>query len=437
MSLDRYDTVFEAYLLNIALTKQQATNIDTKLSETVALFLSTYEGDLDIYAQGSFAMGTMVRPLTEKQSPSGNAGEYDIDIALERANWSGAQATLQSIRELLTDEYGELVDQKLRESCERVHHDIDDDTGIDFHVDYVPIKQLGGRNAARRSSDKWFSSDTKRLVEWFSEYSEAYTFLPGLILMLKRIRDFADLRDDIPSICITALACIYYEDKGSYADDLLNILEKIVAHLSVPYDQLSIKIDPIEDDLAIKVSEISHAKLLSFFTRCAQELRVGLNNEDTSVLQRYLSSSFPGNLNDYPEILEALRNRAIGIEFDGSLNITDINEDHGKGSYVSRVRRKFFGSGEKLIFRAGEHDKQMFGIRWQVLNSDESPDGQRRGGLFHARGANGTEGSSSNEFINYETEQYNGEHWIKYYIYNKQTKRVVEIGRKFFVEVEK
>ncbi|GEM_PF-2405003 len=437
MSLDRYNTLFEAYLLNIALTKQQATNIDTKLSEAIALFLSTYEGDLDIYAQGSYAMGTIVRPLTEKQNPSGKAGEYDIDIALERSHWSGAQDTLQDVRTVLEDEYGELVDQKLRESCERVRHNIDDDTGVDFHVDYVPIKQLDGRNAAKRSSDKWFPSDTKQLIKWFSEYSETYTFLPGLILIFKRIRDFADLREDIPSICITALACMYYEDKGSYADDLLNVLEKVVAHFSVPYSQLSIKIDPIDDDLAIKISETSHSKLFSFFTNCAKELRVGFTNEDILSMQKYLSSSFPVNLGDYPEFLEALRNRDIGIELDGSLNIVDINEDHGKGSYVSHVRRKFFSSGEKLIFRASEYDKQLFGIRWQVLNSDESPIGKRRGNLFHARGADGNEGSSSNDFVNHETEQYSGEHWIKYYIYKKETKLVVEIGRKFFVEVEK
>lgn len=44
-------------------------------------------------------------------------------------------------------------------------------------------------------------------------------------------------------------------------------------------------------------------------------------------------------------------------------------------------------------------------------------------------------GKNSNEFINHETEQYSGEHWIKYYVYEKLSKRVVEIGRKFYVEV--
>ena len=60
----------------------------------------------------------------------------------------------------------------------------------------------------------------------------------------------------------------------------------------------------------------------------------------------------------------------------------------------------------------------------------------RGGNLFEARGKDGREGSSSNKFINYETESYNGIHCIKYFIYDKHTRKVVEIGKKFYVEVE-
>lgn len=437
MSPSRFDTLFEAYLLNISLTKEQAINIDTKLSETLALFLSTYDGDIDIYSQGSFAMGTIVRPLTKNQSTMGIAGEYDIDIALERSQWIDAQTTLNGINEILRDEYGNLVDKKKRESCERVAHSIDGETGVNFHIDYVPIKLVGRRHAAKRSENIWFPSDTKRLVEWFKNYSDKYVFLPSIIIILKRIRDYANLNDDFPSICITALACMYYEDMGSYADDLTNIIDKIISHLAVPFDSLSIKIDPVDDDLAKKISIQGHLKIINLFKNCRQALKDGFKNEDASTIQKYLSPSFPSDFNEYPDFLESLRNRGLGLELDGSLNITDIYEDHGKGTFIRNNYRKFFESGNRLIFRANEYDKQQFGIRWQVLNSDESPDGKRRGNLFKARGADGKEGSNSNEFINNETEQYNGEHWIKCFIYNKQTKRVVEIGRKFFVKVEK
>jgi hypothetical protein len=293
------------------------------------------------------------------------------------------------------------------------------------------------RRAAKRSQNVWFPSDTKKLVEWFKDNSDEYTFLPAIVLMIKRIRDYAGLTDDLPSICITALCCIHYEDLGSYGDDLLGVLDGIVSHLSVPYERLSIKIDPVRDDLAGKLTKETHTKLLSFFRKCAQELRTALESEDTETIRKYLSHSFPDDLNKYPEFLEALRNRRLGIELDGSLNVTDISEEHGRGSHIKRNFRRFFGSGERLLFRANEKEKSIFGIRWQVLNSVKSPSGKRRGRLFRARGADGIEGSSSNRFVNHETEQYDGEHWIKYFTYDKSTKRVVEIGRKFYVDVNK
>lgn len=437
MSLSRYDTLFEAYLINIALTKTQATKINTKLEETLSLFLTAYEGDVDIFAQGSYVMGTTVRPLTANQSLSGKAGEYDIDIALERRTWGEAKPSLENVRSLLVDEYGDLVDQKLRETCERVHHDIDDDTGVGFHVDYVPIKNIDVRKAAKRTENKWFQSDTKELLNWFADYSEEYTYLPAMVLILKRIRDYAEFTDDLPSICITALVAMYYEDSGSYGGDLLNLLDKISVHLSVPYEQLSIKIDPVKDDLASKLTKESHSQIRSFINECRNNLRTAFDDEDMEIVRKYLSPSFPQKLSQYPDFLESLRNRDIGIELDGSLNVTDIAEEHGKGSYVKRNLRRFLNAGEKLLFRANEKEKSRFGIRWQVLNSAMSPSGKRRGNLFKARGANGVEGSSSNRFVNHETEQYDGEHWIKYYTYDKQSKRVVEIGRKFYVELEK
>jgi hypothetical protein len=197
------------------------------------------------------------------------------------------------------------------------------------------------------------------------------------------------------------------------------------------------RIDPIEDNLADKITAEAQQKLLNFFRRCLSDLRKAFDTGDIELARRYLSGAFPSNLINYPEVLEPLRNRQLGIEFDGSLNITDINEDNGKGSRLSRIRRKFFGTGDRLIFRANQYDKHQYGIRWQVLNSEDSPSGKRRGNLFKARGADGVEGSNSDKFVNHETEQYNGEHWIKYYVYNKNSRRVVEIGRKFFVEVEK
>jgi len=434
MNLSRYDTLFEEYLTNIILTRSQADSIDQMLIETLSLFATEYEGDVEIYSQGSYAMGTTVRPLTALQSRDGIAGEYDVDIVLERSVWIDAVSALKDVRNVLSDKYSAKLDTKLRESCERVLHSTDADTEVAFHVDYVPIKSIQPtRYASRRSANKWFPSDTKKLIEWFQDTAEVNTFLPSLILIIKRMRDTVGLTSTLSSICITALVCNLYENKSSYADDLLNIINGIIRIFNVPHSLLSVTLEPLEDDLASRISEAQQKDILNFFVNARNVLAEGFAGVDTAKLRSVLSVSFPADINDFPAELEPLRQRGWGIETDGSLRITTIREHQSKGTVITRGWRKFTGVGESLEFRANEYDKQFFGIRWQVLNAQGSP--ETRGDLFEAHGAGG--GKNSNEYINHETEQYGGKHWVKYYVYNKLSKRVVEIGEKFVVEVNK
>jgi hypothetical protein len=433
MNRSRYDSLFEEYLTNIVLTRSQASTIDQMLGETLSLFATEYEGDVEIYSQGSYAMGTTVRPLTAQQSADGVAGEYDVDIVLERTAWADATSSLVNMRNVLSDEYSDKLDRKLRESCERVLHSTDENTEVAFHVDYVPIKSAStNRYAARRSTNEWFSSDTKQLVEWFTDVAGDNTFLPAIILMLKRMRDTAGLTNTLSSICITALVCSLYEDKFSYADDLINMLDGAIRVFNVPHHALTINIDPLEDDLASRIDATQQQRILTFLTDARKVLGEGFAETDLTKLRSVLSSSFPADINDYPVELEPLRQRGWGIETDGTLRKVEISEHQAKGTVVTRRWRKFAGVGEPLEFRANTYDRQQYGIRWQVLNAVGSPD--VRGSLFEAHRVGG--GKNSNEFVNHETERYDGKHWIKYYIYDKLTKRVVEIGEKFFVEVD-
>lgn len=432
MNRSRYDSLFEEYLTNIVLTRSQANSIDQMLDETLSLFATEYEGDVEIYSQGSYAMGTTVRPLTAQQSPYGAAGEYDVDIVLERTTWTDAVNSLGNVRNVLSDEYSDKLDGKLRESCERVLHSTDDNTDVAFHVDYVPIKSAQtNRYATRRSTNQWFSSDTKQLVDWFSGVASDNTFLPAIILTLKRMRDTVGLTDTLSSICITALVCSLYENKFSYADDLMNILDGAIRIFNAPHDKLTITLEPLEDDLADRIDAAQQQNILDFLVNAQKMLSEGFAEVNLPKLRSVLSTSFPADINDYPIELEPLRQRGWGIETDGTLHKVGINEIQSKGTVVTRRWRKFAGVGEHLEFRANTYDRQQYGIRWQVLNAKGSPD--IRGNLFEAHKTGG--GKNSNEFINHETERYDGKHWIKYYVYDKQTKRVVEIGEKFFVEV--
>jgi hypothetical protein len=432
MNLSRFDSLFEEYLGDIVLTRGQADGIDQKIEETLSLFVGAYEGDVEIYSQGSYAMGTTVRPLTAQQSPSGDAGEYDVDMVLERTSWQDATGSLESVRNVLSDEYSDKLDRKLRETCERVLHSTHQETDVSFHVDYVPIKYVqAGRYAARRSTNEWFSSDTKQLIEWFDNIADEQVFLPATILILKRMRDTAGLTDTLSSICITALVCALYKNKLSYAADLLDMINGAIDVFDVPHSELTIRIMPLVDDLAGKIDATQQRTILNFFKEAKKSLLEGFTDEDLTKLRTVLSSSFPANIADFPEYLEPLRRRGWGIETDGSLRKVFITEHEAKGTVMSKRWLKFIGTGERLEFRASPYDRQEYGIRWQVLNAANSP--QVRGDLFEAHAVGGHK--NSNEFINHETEQYDGTHWIKYYVYSKMTKRVVEIGERFFVEV--
>lgn len=435
MTLARYDTLFEDFLQKIALTATQSNFIDVALEDAISLFMAQYNGDVEVYTQGSYTMGTIVKPLTANQSKNGNAGEYDIDIVLERGSWVGASDSLSSIRNVLLDEYEGKVDKKLRESCERVIHR-EFPTEVIFHADYVSIRPFNDRRAvAKRSKDKWYYSDTKKLIECFKDnFADNYTFLPALIVILKRIRDYAELTDDLPSLCVTAVVCNNYADQGSYAGDLLFMLDKLKAVFSVPYDQRSIMLAPLgSENLAQKISATSYIKIRQLFESCLSALRVAFSVGEIDGVTGYLSDDFPTDLVKYPECLEPLRNRGWGIEMDDSLSHRDIEETLQKGRLVRSRWVRFFNTGERLTFKANKDYRldHNFGIRWQVLNSSKSK--ERRGDLFEARSVGG--GKNSNEFENHETETYNGEHWIKYFIYDKRTRKVVEVGEKYFVEV--
>lgn len=438
--LSRYDTLFEDFLVNIALTHTQAQLIDDVLHEAISLFLFKYE-DLGIYTQGSYATGTIVKPLTSKQSKNGVAGEYDVDIVLEKENWNSPTASLMDVRNILKDEYLDKVDEKKnRESCERVYHSKDSNTNVQFHADYVPIKsQFNGafRYVAHRSDDAWVKSDTKKLKEWFLDYSSDKPFIQALIVILKRIRDYAGLTNKLPSICLMAITCSDYRQSESYVKDLIDAICKVVDTFNAPYEQMYIKMPTIDENLVERVNADDCKEIKKVFQDCLFMLKnefLEKETPDLNAVRECLSSDFPGNLSDYPECLESLRCRGWGIELDGSLTLKDIIEKNDNpASKRSKTWYRYFKKGLKLEFIASEYDKSLYGIRWQVLNAEGSK--KRRGNLFKAKGKDGYEGSNSNEFINYETETFDGVHWIKYYIYNKSNHKVVEIGKKFHVEV--
>ncbi len=437
MNLSRFDAALEEYLQHICLTKQQASLIDHCLTDSFSFLQGSFP-DADIYAQGSYALGTVVKPLTERQSKSGIAGEFDVDIVTERAVWMGATSSLESLRVVLLDEYGGLVDAKRRIRCERVNFGSYDDTGVSFHADYVPIKDVNlERYAPHRAKDIWEPSDTKALVEWFRcTISEGeMRFLPAIVLFLKRIRDYAGLTDALSSICILALAYDGYADTGSYAGDLLDALTRICERSRTPREELNITMPTQLDNLAAKITESDYCRIRTSFQQAlnvlSEEFKASVPT--VSKIRQYLSDDFPADLEEFPNCLESLRSRGFSINLDGDLERASIKEALNLNQQRTKYRSCFFGRGQQLRFDADEKYRRLgYSIRWQVLNSSTSV--ERRGELFEARKKNGYQ-TNSNKFVNFETISYSGAHWVRYYVYDPATKQVIAISDKYYVDV--
>ena len=140
MQLDQYDDALRNYLDSISLTDSQDQRIQSALDNILPTMLAEYHPNCEVYAQGSYATDTMVKPITSIQG-EGKAGEYDVDIVIERTEWVGAEDALAEIKSLLESDvvYSKMPIDNTKNSCISIEY-AKDNSGVAFHVDLVPTK---------------------------------------------------------------------------------------------------------------------------------------------------------------------------------------------------------------------------------------------------------------------------------------------------------
>jgi hypothetical protein len=201
----------------------------------------------EIYPQGSFKLGTIVKPLT--------TDEYDIDLVCELKKYSGNP---QEIKDLVGRRLKEnqiytppMLEEKNR--CWRLIYK------GDFHLDILPARQQNGLNPIDTTIEipdkelkEWTVSNPKGYAEWFAivmaqqfdrnrillaskenksieevpDY-QVKTTLQQVIQLMKRNRDivFNDDQDDKPnSIIIATLAALSYSNQSDLFETLLTLL---------------------------------------------------------------------------------------------------------------------------------------------------------------------------------------------------------------------
>jgi len=229
----------------------------------------------EIYPQGSFRLGTVVKPISDKD-------EYDIDLVCQ-LELSKQEVTQKELKQMIGDRlkenktYEQMLDKKEGRRCWTIQYA----DGAQFHMDVLPtipeeavfidsLKAMGipeewAKHAIcltdktlwnyDKYDDDWPRSNPRGYAEWFKERMKVQytarrkiiadsmragiedvpeylvkTPLQRSIQLLKRHRDiaFLDDPDNRPiSIIITTLAALAYNNQ----DDLLEALTDIVKQM--------------------------------------------------------------------------------------------------------------------------------------------------------------------------------------------------------------
>jgi hypothetical protein len=211
----------------------------------------TPEYKIDIYPQGSFALGTVIKPLNDNE-------EYDLDLVCEFKNGNNTDAKelkVDIIKPLL-QEYGDCGEPEEKRRCWQVIYK----DSPQFHMDIIPAKANGtyilitDKDEAQESYD-YIGSNPAGYIAWFKERMKVRlkilkeqfvlkefraqiddvpdykvkTPLQRAIQMLKRHRDinFANNADNTRpiSIIITTIAANLYNNEDNVYDTLKAILE--------------------------------------------------------------------------------------------------------------------------------------------------------------------------------------------------------------------
>lgn len=235
--------------------------------EDVGEWLGANDSDLlpyepDIYVQGSFRLGTVVRPINTED-------EYDIDLVCH-LDISKEQTTQEDLKEMVGSRLKKRGDlAKILKACRRcwtLEYPSEKLMPL-FHMDILPAipnteRPPTGILLTDTELRLWQKSDPRAYADWFYErmktifqekrvaFAESFqvkveevpqwqikTPLQIAVQILKRHRDiyFQDKQDVKPvSIIITTLAARAYDNQPSVYDALSDIVQVIEANWGKP-----------------------------------------------------------------------------------------------------------------------------------------------------------------------------------------------------------
>jgi len=385
----------------------------------------------EIYPQGSFRLGTVIKPISEKE-------EYDIDLVCELA-LSKNQLSQKQLKDSAGYEikgYARANNMKSPAGQGRRCWTLNYADGAQFHMDILPALPDGGSfrillesrgfsgdegtDSAIAITDNtlpnydtidtdWPRSNPKGYAEWFKEQMRAQFYARRMLLaesikasveevpdykvktplqrvvqILKRHRDimFSEDQEDKPiSIIINTLTAHAYENEADLLDALVNVVNKM-PNFILQRDGVAWVPNPVNplENFAHKWSE--HPKREQKFRLWLQQIRTDIS----AALQG-------GNIRD---IGESLKTRFGDRPINEALHHFPLGSGSGKigGLVVSGTRlpsRFNVAHRQKPLWPVQrQYSVEVYGRikcngQWHAFSSDSQPLPKRCDLLFSAR----------------------------------------------------
>ncbi len=449
-----------AVLLDMPDTLYEKAVLDYK---DVSAWLCAEDSDLrdyepDIYPQGSFRLGTIVRPLSDDE-------EYDIDLVC-RLTIEKESVTQEELKKMVGERLKKRKDisTMLREGRRCWIIDFPDDQ---FHMDVLPVipneeRPPTGILLTDRELVRWQKSNPIAYADWFysrmkiasterrEEIAKSLsasveevpdwlvkTPLQRIVQLLKRHRDiyFRDDTEHKPiSIIITTLAALAYGEQRHLQEALVDIIEGMPAFIEHRNGQWWVA-NPVDDDENFADKWNEEPELEKAFMRWIDQVKLDLTSlteaktigEASSMVAKIFGTNLTtGSVMSFSgvetrvaipqERVPALADvsHCISLQWPsapqykakmrGSVHRTQ-NDDRKLWDLTRRSVPPNLG----LRFRLETNAPRPFDVWWQVVNTGEGAASvnQLRGDFFQAmRG--GTE--------HWERTLYPGTHWIEAFI---------------------
>jgi hypothetical protein len=164
--------ILETIMKNLDITPTMYKNAEEKY-KSLAKYLEGKGLKCDIYPQGSFSLGTVIKPLKE-----GKMKGYDLDFICVVSNDENlpAKEFRENIWNIINQNknYSEII--KEYNKCFTLEYS--KINGIDFNIDVLPAKPSNNNFIflTNKIDEKveWFKSNPKDYSEWFKEINDRY-----------------------------------------------------------------------------------------------------------------------------------------------------------------------------------------------------------------------------------------------------------------------